>query len=75
MRSQCPVPVTTSMARGLPPYQATVRRGRSAVFPTTACGDARVRPFTRGRSIVLGVRGGGGADKAASPYNVLTHVS
>jgi hypothetical protein len=67
MRYQCPVPVTTSMSLVVPPYHATMRLVRSAVFATTSCGDASFWPFTRGHPIVLCVRGGGGSYKAASP--------
>jgi hypothetical protein len=74
IRYQRPVPVTTSMARGLPPSQATVRRVRCAVCATTACGDASCWPFPRGRPMVRRVRGGGGAYKAAAPEHVRTPV-
>jgi hypothetical protein len=74
IRYQGPVPVTTSRSRVLPPYHATVRRVRVAVCATTAGGEARGWPFTRGRPIVWRVRGGGGSYHAASPETLRTTV-
>jgi hypothetical protein len=41
--------------------------GAVDVVATTSCGEASFWPFTRGRPMVLRVRGGGGSYKAASP--------
>jgi hypothetical protein len=74
MRDPGPVPVTSAIARVVPPDHVTRRLVRVPVFATTAWGEASVWPFTRGRPLGLGVRRGGGAYRAVSPENWLTLV-
>ena len=73
-RDQGPVPVPISRSLVVPPYHATVRRVRWVVGATTAWGAASCWPLTRGRPIVVRVRGGGGSSKAASPQTLLPTV-
>lgn len=54
-----------------PGHREAQARGRGA---TTAWGEARVWPFTRGRPMVRGGRGGGGSDTAAARAPGRPHV-
>jgi hypothetical protein len=69
---QCPVPLATPTSRSPPPYQATVSDRKSAAA-TAWRGLGRRAPLTGGRPLPR--YGGGGSNRLASGWSLLTSVN